>query len=50
MSEPNTKQVTSPFPMSEKELQKRMASSKPLTQKQFLDRLQEIKSKQGSKK
>lgn len=49
MHESKTKQASSPFPMSEKELQKRMESSKPLTQKQFFDRLHEINSKKDSK-
>lgn len=38
-----SKPISSPFPMSEQELEKRMEASKALTQKQFLMRLKEIK-------
>ena len=44
MSDIKSKPVSSPFPMSEKELQERMKNAKPLTREQFLERIKEIKS------
>jgi hypothetical protein len=48
MSNTKDKQVISPFPMSEEELKRRMEASKPLTQKQFIEKLEKLKSKKDS--
>jgi len=44
MSDIKEKSVSSPFPMSEQELQERMKHAKPLTREQFMERIEEIKS------
>lgn len=44
MSDIKSKPISSPFPMSEKELQERMKHARPLTREQFLERIKEIKT------
>tara|TARA_R110002012_G_scaffold6379_3_gene29297 strand:- start:30386 stop:30535 length:150 start_codon:yes stop_codon:yes gene_type:complete len=44
MSQTKSEPLSSPFPMSEQELAKRMEHAKPLSDKQFIERIKQIRS------